>query len=147
MRLLSMSSRQPGTAGWSPAMVRRTGRATPAPPGVTLRRGRSSQLYTVTEPAPSEAVPVLRRYMAQIRVTRPYFDAAPDSPDAAIKTELPRHPVYFRWGRRRPAEEQPVRLEQPSVPGTGGWRDKAEASTSPAIMMAALVQVIRHAWL
>jgi hypothetical protein len=36
---------------------------------------------------------VLRRYMAQIRVIRPYFDAAPDSPDDAIKAELPRHPV------------------------------------------------------
>ena len=61
---------------------------------VTLRRGRRSQRYTVTEPGPSDAVPVLRRYMAQIRVTRPYFDAAPDSPDDAITAELPRRPVF-----------------------------------------------------
>ena len=61
---------------------------------VTLRRGRGSKRYTVTEPAPADAVPVLRKYMAQIRVTRPYFDAAPDSPDDAIKAELPRHPVF-----------------------------------------------------
>jgi hypothetical protein len=37
---------------------------------------------------------VLRKYMARIRVTRPYFDAAPDSPDDAVKAELPRHPVF-----------------------------------------------------
>jgi hypothetical protein len=61
---------------------------------VTLRRGRHSQRYTVTEPGPSAAVPVLRRYMAQIRVTRAYFDAAPDSPDDAVKAELPTHPVF-----------------------------------------------------
>jgi deazaflavin-dependent oxidoreductase (nitroreductase family) len=61
---------------------------------VALRRGRRSQRYKVTELGPSDAVPVLRRYMAQIRVTRPYFDAAPDSPDDAIKAELPRHPVF-----------------------------------------------------
>ena len=61
---------------------------------VTLRCGRHSQRYTVTEPRPSDAVPVLRPYMAQVRVTRPYFDAAPDSPDDAITAELPRHPVF-----------------------------------------------------
>jgi hypothetical protein len=61
---------------------------------VTLRRGRRSRRYTVTEPGPSEAVPALRRYMTQIRVTQPYFDAAPDCPDDAIKAELPRHPVF-----------------------------------------------------
>lgn len=61
---------------------------------VTLRRGRRSRRYTVAEPRPPDAVPVLRKYMAQIRVTRPYFDAAPDSPDHAINAELPRHPVF-----------------------------------------------------
>jgi deazaflavin-dependent oxidoreductase (nitroreductase family) len=60
---------------------------------VTLCRGRISRRYTVTEPGPADAVPVLRRYITQIRVTRPYFDAAPDSPDDAIKAELSRHPV------------------------------------------------------
>jgi deazaflavin-dependent oxidoreductase (nitroreductase family) len=61
---------------------------------VTLRRGRSSRRYAVTEPASADAVPVLRTYMAQVRVTRPYFDAAPDSPDDAVRAELPRHPVF-----------------------------------------------------
>jgi deazaflavin-dependent oxidoreductase (nitroreductase family) len=83
-----------GTAGW-PLNTRKAGE-------VTLRRGRSSQRYTVTEPEPAEAVPVLRTYMTQIRVTRPYFDAAPDAPDDAIKAELPRHSV-FRLTRAQPA--------------------------------------------
>jgi hypothetical protein len=56
----------------------------------------------VTEPGPSEAVPVLRRYITQIRVTWPYFDAAPDSPDDAIKAELPRHPVLELTPAGRP---------------------------------------------
>jgi F420H(2)-dependent quinone reductase len=78
-------------AGYGRSSWARNARATGE---VTLRRGRRSRLYTVTEPGPSEAVPVLRRYMAQIRVTRRYFDAAPDSPDDAIKAELLRHPVF-----------------------------------------------------
>ena len=77
-------------AGYGPSSWARNARAAGE---VTLRRGRNSGRYAVTEPAPSEAVPVLRRYMAQIRVTRLYYDAAPDSPDDAIKAELPRHPV------------------------------------------------------
>jgi hypothetical protein len=45
---------------------------------------------------------VLRKYMARIRVTRPYFDAAPDSPDDAVKAELPRHPVFQLTPARPP---------------------------------------------
>ena len=78
-------------AGYGPSNWTRNARAAGE---VTLRRRRSSQRYVVTEPGPSEAVPVLRRYMAQIRVTQRYFDAAPDSPDDAIKAELPQHPVF-----------------------------------------------------
>jgi len=32
--------------------------------------------------------------MTEIRVTRAYFDATPDSPDGAVAAELPRHPVF-----------------------------------------------------
>ena len=87
-------------AGYGPSNWARNARVAGE---VTLRRGRSSQRYTVTEPGPSETVPVLRRYMTQIRVTRPYFDAAPDSPDDdAIKAELPRHPVFQLTPAGRP---------------------------------------------
>ena len=77
---------------------------------VTLQRGRTSQRYTATEPEPADAVPVLRKYMTQIRVTRRYFDAAPDAPDDVIKAEVPRHPV-FRLSPARPV------LPQAAAPG------------------------------
>lgn len=44
---------------------------------------------------------MLRKYMARIRVTRPYFDAAPDSPDA-VQAELSRHPVFQLTPARPP---------------------------------------------
>jgi deazaflavin-dependent oxidoreductase (nitroreductase family) len=61
---------------------------------VQLARGRRTATYTVQEPIAEDAVPVLRAYICKIRVTRPYFDATPNSPDEAIAAELPRHPVF-----------------------------------------------------
>jgi hypothetical protein len=60
---------------------------------VTLSRGGRSQKFTVEDPDPTEAVPVLRQYIRQIRPTRAYFDAKPDAADDVIAAELPRHPV------------------------------------------------------
>jgi hypothetical protein len=37
---------------------------------------------------------VLRVYIGEIKVTRPYFDAKPDSPDEAFAAELKRHAVF-----------------------------------------------------
>jgi hypothetical protein len=37
---------------------------------------------------------VLRKYIAEIRVTRPYFDASPNSSDEAVAAELSRHAVF-----------------------------------------------------
>ncbi len=78
-------------AGYGPATWVRNARAAGE---VTLARGARAERYRVVEPAPAEAVPVLRKYMTEVRVTRPYFDAAPDAPDAAIEAELPRHAVF-----------------------------------------------------
>ncbi len=61
---------------------------------LTLSRGSHMTAYTAVEASTAAAVPVLRKYMQQIRVTRPYFNASPDSDDAAIAAELPRHPVF-----------------------------------------------------
>jgi hypothetical protein len=44
-------------------------------------------------PRPGEAVPILRKYLTDIRVTRPYFDATPASPASQLEAELARHPV------------------------------------------------------
>ena len=60
---------------------------------VTLSRGGRSEKFAVEDADPTDAIPVLRQYMRQVRVTRGYFDARPDSPDEAIAAELPRHPV------------------------------------------------------
>jgi hypothetical protein len=59
----------------------------------TLSRGRA-QTYANEAPRAPEANGVLRTYMAEIRVTRAYFDATPDSTDEAIAAELPRHAVF-----------------------------------------------------
>jgi hypothetical protein len=64
---------------------------------VTLSRGRRSDRFKVEEVAPEAAVPVLRRYIDEIRVTRAYFEANPASTDEEIAAELPKHPV-FRLG-------------------------------------------------
>jgi deazaflavin-dependent oxidoreductase (nitroreductase family) len=61
---------------------------------VTLSRGRQSRRFEVEEAAAEAAVPVLRRYMSEIRVTRHYFDANPASPDEQVEAELPRHAVF-----------------------------------------------------
>jgi hypothetical protein len=61
---------------------------------VTLSRGGRSETYKVEEAAAEDAVPVLRKYIAEIRVTRPYFDATPNASDEAVAAELPRHAVF-----------------------------------------------------
>jgi hypothetical protein len=48
----------------------------------------------VVEAGPQEAIPVLRKYIAEIRVTCAYFDAGPGSPDDAIAAERESHPVF-----------------------------------------------------
>lgn len=64
---------------------------------VTLRRGARSESLGVTELDPREAAPVLRRYIREVAITRPFFDAKPDSPLEEFVAEAPRHPV-FRLG-------------------------------------------------
>jgi hypothetical protein len=51
---------------------------------VTLSRGRHTDKFKVEEAELEAAVPVLRKYIAEIRVTRPYFNANPDSSDEAM---------------------------------------------------------------
>jgi deazaflavin-dependent oxidoreductase (nitroreductase family) len=60
---------------------------------VELSRGGQTGRYKIAEAGAEDAVPVLRKYISEIRVTRRYFDANPSSSDAAVAAELPRHPV------------------------------------------------------
>jgi deazaflavin-dependent oxidoreductase (nitroreductase family) len=85
-------------AGYGPAGWVRNARAAGA---VTLSRGGRSEMFGVDEAAAQTAIPVLRTYISEIKVTRPYFDANPDSPDDAIAAELERHAV-FRLTPERP---------------------------------------------
>jgi hypothetical protein len=57
---------------------------------VTLTRGGHSQTYKVEEVGADAAISVLRKHIAGIRVTRPYFDATPNSSDEAVAAELAR---------------------------------------------------------
>jgi deazaflavin-dependent oxidoreductase (nitroreductase family) len=61
---------------------------------VMLSRGSHSETYKVEEVRGEEAIPVLRKYIAEIRVTRPYFDATANSSDEAVAAEVSRHAVF-----------------------------------------------------
>jgi len=61
---------------------------------ITLSRGKRSETLPIRELPSTEAAPVLQRYITRVPITRPYFDAKPDSPLAAFITEAPRHPVF-----------------------------------------------------
>jgi deazaflavin-dependent oxidoreductase (nitroreductase family) len=78
-------------AGYGPASWVKNVRAAGE---VTLSRGRNSRRFAVEEVEAPAAVPVLRKYIAEIRPTRAYFDATPDSPDQDVADELRRHAVF-----------------------------------------------------
>jgi deazaflavin-dependent oxidoreductase (nitroreductase family) len=57
------------------------------------RRGRTERLRA-EELSAAEAAPVLQRYVRQIPVTRPFFDARSDDPVETFAAEADRHPVF-----------------------------------------------------
>jgi hypothetical protein len=61
---------------------------------VELCRGRRRARYELEELAATDAVPVLRRYYEQNRVTRPFFEVSLASADEEWVVEAPRHPVF-----------------------------------------------------
>ena len=60
---------------------------------VSLRHGRARRDYAVREVGPSEAGPVLKRYVGVATKTRPCFQAG-DSPVEDFVAEAERHPVF-----------------------------------------------------
>jgi deazaflavin-dependent oxidoreductase (nitroreductase family) len=66
---------------------------------VTLSRGRRSETVAIVELGPAEAAPVLKQYVTEIPITRPFFDAKPDSSLAAFVAEAHRHPVFRIQGQ------------------------------------------------
>lgn len=67
---------------------------------VRLSRGRNHGRFAITQLAPRDAAPILRKYVESVPAPRPYFDAAPESGIEAFEAEAERHPVF---------ELQPVR--------------------------------------
>ena len=75
-----------GEVGWV-----RNARAARA---VTLARGRRAETLGIVELGAAESAPVLRRYLREVPITRPYFQVTADSPLEAIAAEASRHPVF-----------------------------------------------------
>jgi deazaflavin-dependent oxidoreductase (nitroreductase family) len=61
---------------------------------VTLSRGRQSEIVALVELGPAEAAPVLKQYVTEVPIIRPFFDARPDALLEAFVAEAPRHPVF-----------------------------------------------------
>ncbi len=61
---------------------------------VELRRGRFHEVLGVEELAPQEAVPILREYYRQGRVTRPFFAVTLESSAEEWLADAPLHPVF-----------------------------------------------------
>jgi deazaflavin-dependent oxidoreductase (nitroreductase family) len=65
-----------------------------AHPDVTLRHGKREESLHAEEVDPAAAAPVLKRYVSNVRVTAPFFDAKDVDPAEAFLEEAARHPVF-----------------------------------------------------
>ena len=65
-----------------------------AKPQVSIRRGRSTRALLAQEVSAETAGPVLKRYVRQVKVTAPFFDANVDDPAPNFVAEAHRHPVF-----------------------------------------------------
>ncbi len=65
-----------------------------AQPEVTLQHGKRVEKLHAEEVDSVTAAPILQRYVRNVRVTAPYFDAKGDAPVEDFIEEAPRHPVF-----------------------------------------------------
>lgn len=70
---------------------------------VTLTRGTQKDNYTITELPVAERARVLKQYITQFSITRPYFDAKPTDPVEAFIPEAKWRPV-FKLHKYKPDE-------------------------------------------
>jgi deazaflavin-dependent oxidoreductase (nitroreductase family) len=61
---------------------------------VTLSRGRRTETVRIVEFGPEESAPVLKQYITEIPITRPFFDVRPESLLEAFQAEAHHHPVF-----------------------------------------------------
>jgi deazaflavin-dependent oxidoreductase (nitroreductase family) len=83
-----------GTEGWA-----RNARAAGV---VGLRRRGKDEDVTIEELAPEQAAPVLKQYLRENPITKPYFDADSSSPEDDFVAEAPGHPVFRVVASRPP---------------------------------------------
>ena len=60
---------------------------------VTLSRGRRFDTVRIVELAAEDAAPVLKKYLAQVPVVRPFFYGSPNTSLRVFVGEASRHPV------------------------------------------------------
>jgi deazaflavin-dependent oxidoreductase (nitroreductase family) len=60
----------------------------------TLSRGGHTVAVALREVGAEEAAPVLKTYVTRVPITRPYFDARPESDLEQFRAEALRHPVF-----------------------------------------------------
>ena len=70
---------------------------------VELQRARRSETLRIEPVGPEQAAPVLREYLEQVPVVRPFFDVGRDAPPEAFAAEAPRHPVFRLTEAQSPA--------------------------------------------
>lgn len=61
---------------------------------VSLSRGRRSETVKLIELAPEDAAAVLKRYIIQVPIVRPFFDVTPEADLRDFAAEASRHPVF-----------------------------------------------------
>ena len=61
---------------------------------VTLSTRGGSETVPIVELEPEESAPILKTYITQEAIVRPYFDVASNAPVEAFEGEAPRHPVF-----------------------------------------------------
>ena len=59
-----------------------------------MSRGKRVERFVLFDVGPDEAASVLKRYVAQVPVTRPFFDVTRRSSLEAFAAEAARHPVF-----------------------------------------------------
>lgn len=61
---------------------------------VKISRGGRSEMMIIEELDDEQSAPVLKQYVENVAVTRPYFDVTVDSSLTEFAAEAPRHPVF-----------------------------------------------------
>ncbi|HLY28914.1 MAG TPA: nitroreductase family deazaflavin-dependent oxidoreductase [Aggregatilineales bacterium] len=62
---------------------------------LSVRHGKEEWTARIEEQSPQQSAPVLKKYLSEHPVTRPYFEIGSAAPVEAFEGEAPRHPVFL----------------------------------------------------